>query len=88
MAKHSESKMDVTGVHLCCQDRLNAVDAAIMSAKGSATNTLISPFHQTRAPVRYKACLQRQRPLAGARFPGDRRISALGKSCNQRLEEA
>jgi hypothetical protein len=34
MAKHSEIKVELTGVHLCCQGCVNAVDAAIMSVEG------------------------------------------------------
>ena len=34
MAKQTEIKVKLTGVHLCCQGCVNAVDAALMSVEG------------------------------------------------------
>jgi copper chaperone CopZ len=34
MAKHLEIKVELTGVHLCCQGCVNATNAALMSVKG------------------------------------------------------
>ncbi|HKT35959.1 MAG TPA: hypothetical protein VJR03_14120 [Nitrospira sp.] len=34
MAKHSQSKVELTGVHLCCQGCVDAADAALMSVAG------------------------------------------------------
>jgi periplasmic mercuric ion binding protein len=34
MAKHSQVKVELTGVHLCCQGCVNAADAALMSVEG------------------------------------------------------
>ena len=34
MAKRTEIKVELTGVHLCCQGCVNAVDAALMSVEG------------------------------------------------------
>jgi copper chaperone CopZ len=34
MAKQNEIKVNLTGVHLCCQGCVNAVDAALMSVEG------------------------------------------------------
>jgi len=34
MATRNEIKVELTGVHLCCQGCVNAVDAALMSAEG------------------------------------------------------
>jgi copper chaperone CopZ len=34
MARHSEIKLELTGVHLCCQGCVNAADAALMSVEG------------------------------------------------------
>ncbi|BFU92952.1 MAG: hypothetical protein NTAFB01_41390 [Nitrospira sp.] len=34
MAKHSQIKVELTGVHLCCQGCVNAADAALMSVAG------------------------------------------------------
>lgn len=34
MAKHSQMKVELTGVHLCCQGCVNAADAALMSVPG------------------------------------------------------
>lgn len=34
MAKHSQVKVELAGVHLCCQGFVNAADAALMSVEG------------------------------------------------------
>lgn len=34
MAKHSQVKVELAGVHLCCQGCVNAADAALMSVEG------------------------------------------------------
>jgi periplasmic mercuric ion binding protein len=34
MAKHSQVKVKLTGIHLCCQGCVNAADAALMSVEG------------------------------------------------------
>jgi len=34
MAKHSQVKVELTGVHLCCQGCVDAADAALMSVAG------------------------------------------------------
>ena len=34
MTKHSEIKVELAGVHLCCQGCVNAVDAALMNVEG------------------------------------------------------
>ena len=34
MAEHFEISVELTGVHLCCQGCINAVDAALMSVEG------------------------------------------------------
>lgn len=34
MTKHSQIKVELTGVHLCCQGCVNAADAALMSVAG------------------------------------------------------
>lgn len=34
MTKHSQIKVELTGVHLCCQGCVDAADAALMSATG------------------------------------------------------
>lgn len=34
MAKHSQSKVELKGVHLCCQGCVDAADAALMSVAG------------------------------------------------------
>jgi copper chaperone CopZ len=34
MAKHSQVKTELTGVHLCCQGCVDAADAALMSVEG------------------------------------------------------
>lgn len=34
MAKHAQVKVELTGVHLCCQGCVNAADAALMSVAG------------------------------------------------------
>jgi len=49
MATLSEIKVGLTGVYLCCQGGVNAVDAAIMSVEGPATNTPLPTFRQTSA---------------------------------------
>lgn len=34
MAKHSQKKVELTGIHLCCQGCVDATDAALMSVAG------------------------------------------------------